>query len=339
MRFCPADGTPLVGTLPPGLLGRGDAAPDEVTFPRPGEVVAGRYRVVGRIGFGGMGAVFRVEHLVMGKPMALKMLHPRYGGSPHAVRRFEREAQAASMLDHAHVCMVTDFGVSEQGLPFLVMELLKGADLFDVLRDVRRLPAERAVGIGRQITQALADAHAKGVVHRDLKPENVFLCSDRDTADYVKVLDFGIAKLTAGADGPPLTAVGALPGTPECFSPEQAAGRAADHRSDLYTVGLLLYRMVTGFPPFTASGGLDLLEAQIHDKPMPIASFGLPERAPRGLEKAIMRLLHKNPDRRFQSAGDLIAALDRVLWGRAPFRRAPTEGGRRPALCLAPTSS
>ena len=285
-------------------------ARQEREFPSPGQIVAGRYRVLGRIGHGGMGMVFRVEHLVMGKPFALKMLHPRYGSSPHAVRRFEREARAASSLDHPNICMVTDFGASEDGLLFIAMEHLKGADLFDVLRDVRRFSPARATRIGRQIAAGLCDAHRKGVIHRDLKPENIFLCSDRDGPDFVKLLDFGIAKLTSGGAGAPLAGEGAVPGTPEYFSPEQAAGGTADHRSDLYMLGLILYRMATGFAPFAAADQLALIEAQLHDKPRPIQSYNLPTPVPRGLDKTITKLLSKNPSKRFQSADEVIAALD-----------------------------
>lgn len=311
MRFCPVDGTPLVEALP-ATGPRATSGGVERKFPAPGEVVAGRYRVLGRIGHGGMGVVFRVEHEVMGKPFALKMLHPRYGSSPHAVRRFEREAQACSLLVHPNICMVTDFGTAENGLLFIAMEHLKGADLFDVLRDVRRFSPARAMHIGRQIASGLADAHHKGVVHRDLKPENIFLCSDRDSADFVKLLDFGIAKLTVGAEGPPLTGEGAVPGTPEYFSPEQAAGDGADHRSDLYMLGLILYRMVTGFAPFAAADQVALIQAQLHDKPRPISSYKLAIPVPRGLDKLISKLLAKSPGRRYQTADEVVEAIDRA---------------------------
>ncbi len=311
MRFCPVDGTPLVEAQPASGA-RQTSADKHREFPAAGQVVAGRYKVLGRVGHGGMGVVFRVEHVVMGKPMALKVLHPRYGSSPHAVRRFEREAWAASSLEHPNICMVTDFGTSEDGLLFIAMEHLKGADLFDVLRDVRRLPPARAIHIARQIASGLGDAHHKGVVHRDLKPENIFLCSDRDSPDFVKLLDFGIAKLTSGGDGPPLTGEGAVPGTPEYFSPEQAGGGTADHRSDLYMLGLILYRMVTGFAPFAAEDQVALIQAQLHEKPRPISSYKLPAPVPRALDKIITKLLQKNPGRRFQTADDVVEALDRA---------------------------
>jgi serine/threonine-protein kinase len=308
MRFCPVDGTPLVMAMSASAW-RALVPAREQHFPNVGDLVAERYKVLGQIGQGGMGVVFRVEHIVMAKRFALKVLHPRYGSSPHAVRRFEREARAASFLDHPNICMVTDFGTSDDGLPFIAMEHLMGMDLFDVLRDVRRFSPVRSVHIARQIAAGLSDAHLNGVIHRDLKPENIFLCSDREVPDFVKLLDFGIAKLVVGADGPPLTAEGEVPGTPEYFSPEQAAGGSADHRSDLYMVGLILYRMVTGFLPFAGADQVALIQAQLHERPRAIGSYRLPIPVPRALDKIIMKLLHKNPDRRFQTAKDVGVAL------------------------------
>src|SRR4051794_39249636 len=199
-----------------------------------------------------MGAVYRVEHLMLKKELALKFLHAELGRLEEVARRFEREAEAAARLDHPNIVAVTDFGRTVDGMLFLVMELLQGQSLTATIRPDgagRPMPVERALHIERQILRALEHAHASGIVHRDLKPDNIMLVVRDGERDVVKLLDFGIAKITAPQDGAPgeaLTQAGVVFGTPEYLSPEQAMGEDADQRADLYSAGIVLYEMLTG---------------------------------------------------------------------------------------------
>ena len=222
-----------------------------------GTLVGGRYRIRRLSGEGGMGRVYEAEHIEIGKRVALKILHPGYSQTPDLVERLRREARAASRIGHPNVVDVTDSGTTEDGSFFFVMEYLEGRELGDVVFDEKGLDVRRAIGIAVQICRALRAAHAAGVIHRDLKPENVLLVSRDGQQDFVKVLDFGIAKnLTDGDDaagaGPrrKLTNPGVAMGTPEYMAPEQAAGRPADARSDIYALGGVLYEMLVGHPAY-----------------------------------------------------------------------------------------
>ncbi len=197
-----------------------------------GRVIDNRYRVIRKIGEGGMGTVYAGEHVEIGKDVAIKILHPAYSTQQDLVERFRREARAASRIGHPHIIDVTDFGETEDGCAYFVMEHLDGIDLADVLSHERRLAPERACQIAIQICRALAAAHAAGVIHRDLKPENIFLVARDGQADFVKVLDFGIARSMGRARR--LTNPGVAMGTPEYMAPEQAEGGAVDQRSDIY---------------------------------------------------------------------------------------------------------
>ncbi|HTB59890.1 MAG TPA: serine/threonine-protein kinase, partial [Polyangia bacterium] len=208
-----------------------------------GRVIDSRYRVIRKIGEGGMGTVYAGEHVEIGKDVAIKILHPAYSTQQDLVERFRREARAASRIGHPHIIDVTDFGETEDGCAYFVMEHLDGIDLADVLSHERRLAPERACKIATQICRALAAAHAAGVIHRDLKPENIFLVARDGQADFVKVLDFGIARSMGRARR--LTNPGVAMGTPEYMAPEQAEGGAVDQRSDIYSVGALIYEMVS----------------------------------------------------------------------------------------------
>ncbi len=236
-------------------IGRGPAtAPEPIPLeiiaePTPvvgdslvGQVVEGRYRVERLIGTGGMGAVYEAEHVDIGKRVALKVLHPQYSSEADLVDRFRREARAASKIGHPNIVDVTDSGTTAAGDVYFIMEKLDGIDLGDVLRHERRLAPDRTVLIGTQICRALAAAHAAGIIHRDLKPENIFLVSRDGNADFVKVLDFGIAKHDMGNQNLPrrLTTPGVAMGTPEYMAPEQAAGKPIDGRVDIYAVGAIL---------------------------------------------------------------------------------------------------
>ncbi|GAB4214376.1 MAG: hypothetical protein OHK0013_39010 [Sandaracinaceae bacterium] len=300
---CPRTGRPL--QTGPALVGR---------------MIAGRYKVTGILGEGGMGAVYIAEHLLLGRKVALKRLHPELAGDEKAVARFQREARAAAATGHEHIVEVLDLGYAEDGAPYLVMEYLRGSSLAQVLKQEGRLPAARVTHILGQVLAALAAVHAQQIVHRDLKPDNVFLTRRGGVADYVKVLDFGISKMKH-EDGAPndLTRTGVTMGTPFYMSPEQARGvRKLDHRVDLYAVAVIAYECLTGRLPLTGDNYHALLQQILRVEPAPPSSLvpGLPA----GLDAVVLRGLAKDPDARFETATEMLAAL-------APFGARADEVG------------
>jgi len=266
-----------------------------------GRVIDSRYRVLRKIGEGGMGTVFAAEHVEIGKIVAIKILHPHYSTEQELVERFRREARAASRIGHPNIIDVMDFGTTDDGCAYFIMEHLDGIDLADVLSHERRLDANRSCEITIQICRALAAAHAAGVIHRDLKPENIFLVARDGQADFVKVLDFGVAR-SAGRTNR-LTNPGIAMGTPEYMAPEQAAGGVTDHRSDIYSVGALLYEMVTGQPPQKRDGE-------------PIGPRALRLQLSEDLDRIVVRALAHDPAQRYQSMAQLEYDLVKTLWGR-----------------------
>ncbi len=277
-----------------------------------GTVLDGRYALVGHLASGGMGAVFRARHVHLRKDVAVKVLRPELSSAPDLVERFRREAEIASALEHDNLVRVTDFGRSEEGLLFLVMELLTGESLFEVLRRDRVLAPPRAVSLLWQICAGLQAAHEHGVVHRDLKPENVFLARSAGGREVVKLLDFGIAKF-ARAQGDSATQTGIVVGTPEYLSPEQAMGLPVDARADVYTVGLIAFRMLTGHHPFRADDARGLLLQQA-SAPVPALTDANPElHAWPGLCAAVARACEKDPGDRPASAADLGQLLASAL--------------------------
>lgn len=279
----------------------GDGALDRV-----GTTVAGRYRIDRLLGSGGMGAVYRAEHVLMRKTVALKVLHREMTLVPEVVARFEREAIAASRVDHPNVVAATDFGKLEDGGFYLVLEFVEGRSLRAVLDAEGALAPDRAARIAAQIASALAEAHAQGIVHRDLKPDNVMLVERPENPEHVKVLDFGIAKVAANdlAGQPALTRFGSVFGTPEYMSPEQAMGTTVDHRADLYALGVLLHEMLAGETPFHDQDLMALLARQMTAPPPP-----LPTSVPPALRAVVARLLAKRPEERPPSADAVVAAL------------------------------
>lgn len=283
--------------------------------PVVGTVIGERYRVIDALGRGGMGAVYRVEHVMMKKEMALKLLHPELGRLDEVARRFEREAEAAARLDHPNIITVTDFGRTPDGQLFLVMELLEGASLTQVIRPGGKgapLGVQRALHIQRQILRALERAHAAGVVHRDLKPDNIMLVERDGQRDVVKLLDFGIAKITAGDEGggEALTQAGVVFGTPEYLSPEQALGEPADGRADLYAAGVILYEMLTGQRPFESDSRVAIVSMHITQEAVPVRRRAPGENVPVVLERVVERAMQKKRDDRFPTAAAFLEALD-----------------------------
>jgi hypothetical protein len=293
----------------------------------PGTVVADRYRVAALLGEGGMGTVYLAEHVHMRKRVALKVLLPEFSRAPEIVARFEREAIAAGSIGHPNVAAATDFGRLHDGAFFLVLELIDGRQLRTLL-DEGRIEPGRALRILRGIVAGVAAAHAKGIVHRDLKPENVMLVERDGDPDFVKVLDFGIAKLDAieggvvsGVNGvgaaAALTKVGMIIGTPDYMAPEQALGQAIDGRTDLYTVGVMMFELLTGERPFTGGAATVLRQHVVCDAP-PLPEAVLASLDPR-IGGIVARLLAKAPAARPASATELLVALDECM------RAAPRE--------------
>jgi eukaryotic-like serine/threonine-protein kinase len=271
-----------------------------------GTVVGGRYYVRKLCGEGGMGRVYEAEHIDIGRRVALKILHPAYSQTPDLVERLRREARAASKISHPNVVDVTDSGTTPDGAFFFVMEYLEGIELGELIYREKRLDIRRTLIIGTQICRALQAAHEVNVIHRDLKPENVLILRRDGQRDYVKVLDFGIAK--SGSDNDlkesqggqrRLTHPGMTMGTPEYMAPEQASGKPADPRSDVYAVGGLLYEMLSGNPPYEGANFMEILHKKANSMPAPLATVRN-DVSPQ-LEALIMRAMAKDPAERPQS--------------------------------------
>ncbi|HVJ15341.1 MAG TPA: serine/threonine-protein kinase [Polyangiaceae bacterium] len=283
--------------------------------PLIGTLAAGRYRVIKPLGEGGMGQVYLAEHEAIEKPIALKVLHAEYAHKGDIVARFQQEAISASRIKHPNVLDVFDFGQLDNGCFYLAMEFLEGNDLAREIEKAKVLDPYRGLRIALQICRALAAAHGKGVVHRDMKPENVFLQRTGDGEEIVKIVDFGIAQLRSNEEAAAastkrrLTRTGMIFGTPEYMSPEQAAGKKTDLRSDVYAVGIILYEMFTGAVPFTGDSFLGVLTKHVSDPPPPMHIVFSQLAIGPELQAVIMRALEKNPDHRFQSMNELAQAI------------------------------
>lgn len=303
-----------------------------------GEVL-GNYRVVEPLDSGGMGSVYRAEHTHLGKLAAIKLLHRELTTNDEIVKRFFNEAKAATAIRHPGIIEVYDFGYTRDGQAYFVMELLDGEPLGKRIESQGRLSEVDAARIAKGIANVLKAAHAKGIVHRDLKPDNIFLIPD-DEGDRIKVLDFGVAKL---ADVFPAetrhTQTGALMGTPLYMAPEQARSAAAiDHRADLYSLGCILYELLTGVPPFNAEGAGEIIALQMFSPPQPLRDR-LASVSPE-LDAIVMKLLEKEPQDRFEQAADVVAALAEVaprLAGRLSAE-VPNAGLSSPRFTYTPGS-
>jgi serine/threonine-protein kinase len=302
--------------------------------PHVGTTIADRYRVDKKLGEGGMGGVYLATHVSLEKQVALKILHAGYVQKPDIVKRFLQEARAASRIRHENVIDITDFGATPQGVVFFAMEILEGQDLHEVITRARLqgqcLPWERSKGIFLQICAALSAAHASGVIHRDLKPENIYLVTWLGQDDFVKLLDFGIAKLTEIGEGErKLTRTGTLFGTPEYMSPEQARGDAIDHRADIYALGCILHQLLTGRVPFESDNFMSILSKHLAEEPAPIPADEIQAvGAPLGLNAIMLKALAKAPGDRHFSADDMAAAI-LALEGEGEGKASAAPAGRR----------
>jgi serine/threonine protein kinase len=309
-----------------------------------GETFDERFRIEKLIGKGGMGAVFLARHLLMDKPVALKVLARHLSEEPNQVTRFNQEAQNSSRLRHPNTIRVFDFGRAEQGHLYLAMEYLEGLELSKVLKRDAPLPAERAVHILRQVAKSMAEAHNIGLIHRDVKPDNIFISDVYGERDFVKVLDFGIAKVVNDEDLANLTQTGFICGTPTYLAPEIAMGTSITPATDIYSIGVVAYQMLVGRPPFRADTPIAVVMKHIHDQVPP---FAPDQPAPKGFQELIMEMLSKDPSARPATADELLDRLDefsapqasRRVRGTAPpplpvnarevsTAEAPTVGGQ-----------
>ncbi len=316
--------------------GTAPAEPDDRWI---GRVVDGRYRVITRIGVGGMGVVYRVEHERLGKMAAMKVLAPDVAAKDEMVQRFKLEAQAVSRLNHPNIVQTFDFGQFEGSL-FLVMEHVRGEDLAAVLKREGPLEFARAAKLFVEACSALTEAHDHGIIHRDLKPENLMVHRRRDGSEQVKVLDFGLAKLRERDESASITTGKQVLGTPYYMSPEQVRGELLDPRADVYSLGATLYRVLTGAPPFHAPSPLAVLSKHLTDPVVPprtrVPERGLPPEA----DEIVMRAMAKNVEERYSSAAalqrDLEKALARGSRSVVPVgpERASVTAGEAPTVSL-----
>ncbi|MBK8004497.1 MAG: protein kinase [Gemmatimonadetes bacterium] len=311
--FCPVDGTPLRK-----LAGGGDLV---------GEVVAERYHIKKKLGEGGMGQVYLAEHVKMGRRCAIKIMSPGSMNDADAISRFNREAANASRINHPHVCAIYDFGETQDGLIYLAMEFIEGKSLTDIIEEHGTLPLPRAAEMIQQAADALQAAHDLGIVHRDLKPDNIMVTTTRGK-DTIKVVDFGIAKAAGGGESnQKVTKTGFVVGTPEYMSPEQLAGDAVDGRSDIYSLGLVFYRMITGTTPFPADSQQETMIKRLTDDPIPLATVRPDLRFPPELQRVLDRVLARNPAMRYPSSADFGRDLSNVVQSSTGMIAVDVEAG------------
>ena len=299
-----------------------------------GQTFDNKFRIVRLIGRGGMGEVFEAEHAQLGKRVAVKLMLEKYNGDREAIARFTREALAAGRIGDPHIIDVMDIGTAPDGRAYVVMELLTGQPLSRLIEEAGPLPLNRAIKIMRQVLRAVGAAHNKGIVHRDLKPDNIFLTTQGDQQDYVKLLDFGISKIVdpdMAAAATKLTTTGVVMGTPLYMAPEQAMGSEIDHQADLYACGVIFYEMLAGKPPFEGHT-YAVLVAKLLTTDAPLLS-DVREGLPPKLVAAIHRALEKEPKARHPHADAFLLALPATQSG-SPVELAGTVASGQQAVAV-----
>lgn len=321
VEFCPEDQAPLQADA----TNAGSPLPD----PLLGHTLDDKYRLDAQLGIGGMGTVYRARHLLIDRPVAIKVLNPRFVEDEAARTRFQREARAAGRLQHTNAVTVTDYGQTQDGYVYIVMELLEGRTLRDILAKEAPLDAARSVSIMLQVSAAVAAAHEAGIIHRDLKPANIFIVQRAEVPSVVKVLDFGIAKLAAESleedDIKALTQIGAMIGTPRYMSPEQCDGAELTPAADVYSLGVILYEMLSGTVPF--SGSTPLAIAMKHTSELPRRPREFVPSIPPALEDVVLHALEKSPEKRPANAAEfrqeLLATAERLGLEHAAITSSP----------------
>src|SRR5262249_43374853 len=320
------------------------------------DLLSGQFQILQKIGSGGMGAVYKAAQPAMNRMVAVKILHPKLANRKDLVSRFRREARAMSHLTHPNTVKVLLYGELEEGSLYIVMEYLEGKNLNQIVRTEGPLGVDRALPILIQSCAALEEAHRAGIVHRDLKPENIFICNQGGLKDFPKVLDFGLAKVTEREMRPGsiiLTQEGMVFGTPEFMSPEQAQGRSLTPASDIYSLAVILYELLTGKLPFDAKTPVEYLQLHVTARPIPLSERVQGKMFPPGLGDVISRALLKKPEERYKSAGEFASALKPLVSTTrglssimpvrtdpvpsappAPRAPAPSKGGRKTGLGL-----
>jgi eukaryotic-like serine/threonine-protein kinase len=304
------------------------------------EILGGQYQILEKIGTGGMGSVYKASQPAMNRMVAIKILHPKLANRKDLTSRFRREARAMSQLSHPNTVKVFMYGeLEEDGSLYIVMEMLEGRNLNQTVRKDGPIPLERAIPILIQVCGALQEAHDLGIVHRDLKPENIFLSRQGGINDYPKVLDFGLAKVTERQMQPGsiiLTQEGMVFGTPEFMSPEQAQGKTLDSRSDIYSLAVILYEVVTGKLPFTAKSPMEYIQKHVTEPIIPLSERVPERRFPKELDDVLARALSKKPEQRFQTATEFAEALR--PYGGAAAQALPSLRAEGPAAKSAAVS-
>lgn len=293
-RFCPRDGTAL----------RSQGSGNDLV----GSIIAERYHVLKKLGEGGMGQVYLAEHVKMGRKSAVKVMNPGMVHDADAISRFNREASNASRINHPHVAGIYDFGETADGLIYLAMEFVEGEALTDIVKSQGALPAMRAARITKQAADGLQAAHDLGIVHRDLKPDNIMIGKNRDGSDCVKVVDFGIAK-AAGSEAQNVTRTGMVVGTPEYMSPEQLSGDRLDGRSDVYSLALVAFNMLTGKLPFPSETVQESMIMRLTTRPQSLSQMNGTIQWPASVEQVMEKALERDAKLRYQSASQFGDAL------------------------------
>jgi serine/threonine protein kinase len=277
------------------------------------EILGGQFQIVEKIGTGGMGSVYKASQPAMNRMVAIKILHPKLAGRKDLTSRFRREARAMSQLSHPNTVKVFMYGeLEDDGSLYIVMELLEGRNLNQTVRKEGAMAPERAIPVLIQVCGALQEAHELGIVHRDLKPENIFLSRQGGILDFPKVLDFGLAKVTERQMQPGsliLTQEGMVFGTPEFMSPEQAQGKTLDARSDIYSLAVILYEVLTAKLPFSARTPMEYIQKHVMEPIIPLGQRVPELKFPKGLEQVLEKALSKRPEDRYQSASQFAEAL------------------------------